>query len=337
MTAQLSTRPHLPLRHLHPWWSEAALTWRRSFDGYRRVAVGLLAICTVATIIVLARNADAARWLHGQRMALAIGLGVVMLLALRVPMATLAQALRDGWMATLPLPAGSRRNMVLLATAGAGLLVWAWVAVAVSGSVVGTGLRGYLQLAGTVGAGVVLACGALAMLALRALRRPAVPLPRQGARIPLLSLSWLEDPQLPHLVAWQHRDCTRRWRTGGGVKPVGVLLLAFPGSSSPGPLVLLLVIVLLLSWYRCVLQASLSVVVAAAAPLRPLPLPPGLAARAFARFPASAGVSSVVLLFAALVSVQPPSWAALLSLLAVALAAPVTLARLITRLKELSR
>lgn len=294
-------------------------------------------MCTVAAIILLARDADAARWLHEQRVAGAIGLGVVMVLALRVPMATLAQSLRDGWIATLPLPARSRRNTVLLATAGAGLLVWTWVAVAVSGSVIGIGITGYLQLVGMLGAGVVLACGALAMFAMRALRRPAVPLPRQGARIPLLSLSWLEDPQLPHLVAWQHRDCTRRWRTGGGVKPVGVLLLAFPGSSSPGPLVLLLVIVLLLSWYRCVLQASLAVVVAAAALTRPLPLPPGRAARALARFPVVAGMSCVVLLFAALLSVQPPGWAALGAVLAVALAAPVTLARLVARLRELAQ
>lgn len=333
MTTGMSHQGHFIFSRLHPWWTEAAITTHRSFDGYRRAATAVLVILTLIATVALARDSFAARWLYEQRNMEAIGIIAVVFVSLRLPFVTLARSLRNGWMATLPLHGD--RNVLIMATAAAGTILFAWLTVGLAGIGVGIGLDAYLRLLGTLGVGVAISCFALAGIAVRALRRPPAPLVRTGSRIPLLSLSWLEDARLPHLVAWQNRECTRRWRTSVGAKPVAILLLFFPGSSGPGPLCILLTIVLLVTWYRCVLHSSYAVVVLAVPVTRPWPLAPGCVVRALMRFPLAAGALCFSLLFVVFLTMQPLGAAVGCALLALALAAPVTLVRLLARLRTL--
>lgn len=338
MTAQTATSKatHFALARLHPCWTQAALQGRRSLDGFRKAACAALVVMTLVAIFALARDA-AARWLLEYRHVAAIAIAVVLVFSLRLSIVQLARSLRYGWMAALPLPPQAGRRTLLLATTALGMLTLAWLAVALVGLGVSLGISVYVTVLGSLFLGVVAACLALAWMAAWAWRRPPVMLTRPGMRVPLLSLSWLEHPQLPYFVAWQNRECTRQWRTSGGAKPTCLVLLLFPGSPSPWLLFVWVAIVLLVAWYRCVLQSSLDVVERAVPLTRPWPLPAGLVAHALMRFPSAASALAFSMLFAALLTMLPPLPAAGGGVFALVLAAPITLARLVARFWELEQ
>lgn len=336
MTAQASTSTatYFAPARLHPYWTQAALQGRRSLDGLRTAACAALVVMTLLASVALARDAGTARWLLEHRHAAAIAIALVLVFSLRLAIAELARSLRYGWTAALPLPPQTGRRTLLLATMAFGALATAWLAVGLAGLGVSLDMSAYVAMLGSAITGVVAACVALAWMAARAWRRPPVVDARPGMRVPLLSLSWLEHPRSPYLVAWQNRECARQWRTSGGAKPVCLVLLLFPGSPSPALLFVWVAMVLLVAWYRCVLQSSLGVVERAMPLTRAWPLAHGQVAHALMRFPLAASVLVIGMLFAALLTMLPPLPAAGGSVLGLALAAPLTLARLVVKFRE---
>jgi hypothetical protein len=313
---------------LHPWWTQAVLQGRRSFDFTFKAACTALLVLTLGASALLAGDATAARWLLGGRVPAALLVATALVLVLRQPIAGLARSLRYGWMAALPLPPQAGRRTLLSAAAALSMLALAWLAAGLAGLGVALGMPAYLRMLGTLAIGVAAAWLVLAWFAFHVWRQPRALPARAGVRVPVLPVSWLEDPRLPGLVAWQHRECTLRWRTAGGAKPVCLVLLLFPGSPSPWSLLLLLIIVLLAAWYRCVLQSALQVAVRAGALIAAWPLRRRLAAHALLRFPLAAGAVTSAVLFAMLLtrlSLLPSIACSVAILLA---SAPITLARL---------
>jgi hypothetical protein len=321
----------------HPWWGQAVLQARRSLDGPRLVALAALVGATVLAIVVLARNAAAAHALFDHRQLVAIATAVVQLFALRPTIAQAARSLRYGWTATLPLPTRSGRGTLLSATILFAALLPAWLAVVLTGLGLGLGASAYVAVLGDVLIGGVAACAGLTWFALRAWERPATTPTRPGTRNPLVSLAWLESPQLPFLVAWQNRECTRLWRSSGGAKPVGVLLLLFPGAEYPWTLFSLIAVVVAVAWFRCALRASLAVATLVVTFARQWTQPGGSVASALSRFPLACSALAISVLFGALLTIQPLSSAAVGAILALPMAGPITIARLISRFRELAK
>jgi hypothetical protein len=333
-----STAARIVLPRLHPWWTQVWLQGRRSFDTYRLAAGAALAGATLVASAVLARDAAAANLLFEHRQLAAIVVAALLLFSLRLAVANAARSLRYGWMAALPLPPHAGRRTLLVATLVIGVLAIAWLALGLAGLGVSLGMSAFARMLANLLVGVVAGCLGLAWVAHRSWQRPAAMPVRVGIRVPLLSLAWLEVEQLPFLVAWQNRECTRRWRTSGGAKPVALVLLLFPGSESPGIFFGLIAGALVIAWHRCLIQSSLEVTERAASLARRWPLSGTAVKRALLRFPLAGSALAFVALFAAVaLTMQPPLAAAVASALALALASPLTLARLAARMRSFER
>jgi len=324
------------LSRLHPWWTQAWLHGLRSFDGLRLAACIALAGATLVAIIAMRLDATAARAVLEQRHLFAAATAIVLFFSLRMSAAKAARSLRHGWMAALPMPIHSGPRTLVSAATLFGMLVFAWFALGLGGLGADLGLSAYLAVLGPLCAGIATACVGLAGIALHAWRRPMAIADRRGLRVPLLSLAWLEHGRLPSLVAWQHRECAQQWRMGGGAKPVGLVLLLFPGSPSRWELFGLIGVVLVLAWHRCLLQSSLQVAERTALLTRQWTLPPRDVARVLLRLPLAASALACVLLFALLLTMQPPLWAAASAVPGLALASPITLVRLVACYRKLA-
>ncbi|WP_166210629.1 hypothetical protein [Cognatiluteimonas telluris] len=306
----------------------------RSFDRSLLVASFALFCASLAGIVTLALDAKAAKLLFDQRAVFAIATAIILFFAVRVPAANAARALRYGWLAALPIPARSTRSTLLLATTVFGAMVLACLAIGLAGLGVGLGRSAYFAVLLPSCVGVTIACLGLGGIALRAWHRPMAMPATRGVRVPLLSLAWLEHRELPYLVAWQNRECAQQWRMGGGAKPIGAVLLLFPGAPSQWQLFGLIVMALVVAWHRCMMQSSLWVAERAAALGHQWTLPKAFVRNALLRLPLAGSVAAAAVLFALLQAVQPPLLAVASVALILVLASPITFVRLAACLRK---
>jgi hypothetical protein len=93
-----------------------------------------------------------------------------------------------------------------------------------------------------------------------------------GIREPLLALSWLNDPRLPHLLDWQRRAALVRWRRGGGAAMAALALFAIPDGATVMTGAGLVLFIISLTWLDVVLRACAKAAAEAAQLLQPVPL-----------------------------------------------------------------
>ncbi|ALN64178.1 putative membrane protein [Lysobacter antibioticus] len=319
-------------RMLHPWFAEARLVAARGGAWRRGRTLSAAAAAAIALPLSLrAWGGDAAVLAEAlprliERLPLPFGL-----LAIAVAYAVargrsiaLDEYLRLGWWAATPIePSRATRSLILLA----GLATLAAMAFAAAVLAACGGDRASLHAAYWVVDGG-LALGAMLGLfaALRHRRHPAHRL-REGARLPVFGLAWLDDARLPHLSDWQRREGVLRWRRGGHAWMIGAVLFGLPSSTGASSGIGVLLIAIALAWFSLILQACVAATLDADALLASTPRAPHRLAQAAWRYPGFAFVCAVAFvgIGAALLSL---SWRAAPVLFAImlVLSAPALLA-----------
>lgn len=160
-----------------------------------------------------------------------------------------------GWCAALPVARGAAARTLLLITIVALTASLVIVTVLLLGVSFGAPHRGDLPYAF---AGIALALVAGTALAiLRVFRRGAFAAHHaDGIREPVLAAEWLNDPRLPHLLDWQRRAALVRWRRGGSLVMVGLVLGTVPMGAPMLEVAALVLLVLSWSWLALVMRAS---------------------------------------------------------------------------------
>lgn len=280
-------------RMLHPWFAEARLVaarggaWRRG-----RTLSAAAAAAIVLPLLLHGWGGDAAalaealpRLIAGLPLPFGLLAMATAYAVARGRLIALDEYLRLGWWAAAPIePSRATRSLVLLA----GLATLAAMAFAATVLAACGGDRASLRAAYWVVDGG-LALGAVLGLfaALRHRRHPAQRL-REGARLPVFGLAWLDDARLPHLSDWQRREGVLRWRRGGHAWMIGAVLFGLPSSTGASSGIGVLLIAIALAWFSLILQACVAATLDADALLASTPRAPHRLAQAAWRYPAFA-------------------------------------------------
>ncbi|MDN5924260.1 MAG: hypothetical protein L0H70_04595 [Xanthomonadales bacterium] len=116
-----------------------------------------------------------------------------------------------------------------------------------------------------------------------------------GIREPLLTLPWLNDPHLPHLLDWQRRAALVSWRRGGSFVVVGGVLAVVPHGAVMPKVVALLLLVLSLVWLAVVMRTCAAVAIDAKRLLGAMPLGAIRMRLAALRYPLVAAICAAVM------------------------------------------
>ena len=236
---------------------------------------------------------------HGYGWCLAAGA----LLALGGSYAIACQRLLDalerwrlGWCGALPVARSATVSTLLLVTVVALMASLAFATALLLGASVSAPHRADLSYA-LAGIGLALVVGTI-LATLRVFRAGARGHHADGIREPLLALSWLNDPRLPHLLDWQRRMALVRWRRGGGAAMAALALFAVPDGASALRGAGLILFVISLTWLDVVLRACAKATADAARFLHPTPLGGDRLRTASFRYPLLAVVCTFVLMAA---------------------------------------
>jgi hypothetical protein len=198
-----------------------------------------------------------------------------------------------GWCGALPVARGTARLTLLLVATAALAASSAFVAGLLLIASRAAPDRGDLAYAL---AGIVLGLvSGTATATLRVFRRGTVARAghADGMREPLFTLAWLDDARLPHLIDWQRRAALVRWRRGGGVAAVGIVLAAVPDGPSLPVVAGLTLLAVSWAWLAVVMRASADSSVAMAGLLGATPLDAGRARKASLRYPFAAWIAAL--------------------------------------------
>ncbi|MBW8808908.1 MAG: hypothetical protein JF591_08720 [Lysobacter sp.] len=308
---------------LHPWLSQARIAAARG-GGWRRNrgAIALLASSILLPLGLRLSGSEAAMLPAAvPRLIAQLPLPFALLaLALAYALArgrliALDERLRHGWWAAAPIaPAATVRTLIVLAFAATllAMLISAVMLIAFGGEPVQV-----RSACGIVAGGLGIGASFGLISALRHRRHPRHRL-REGARLPLFGLRWLDDARLPHLSDWQRRDALLRWRRGGHAWMVGAVLAALPSSTAIAAGLGVLLIAVAIAWFSLVVRGCVAATVAADRLLASTPRAPRAFARAAWRYPAFAFVcaATLMLIGGALLSLN---WRAAPVLLAIVL------------------
>ncbi|MGO1002181.1 hypothetical protein [Lysobacter sp. CA196] len=319
-------------RLLHPWFAEARLVAARG-GAWRRGRVTLAAAIAAIALPLALRGwgGDAAVLVAAlprliERLPLPFGLLAIAAAyaVARGRLIALDEYLRLGWWSAAPIePARATRSLVVLAGL-ATLTAMAFVAavLAACGGEPASLRSAYWIVDGGLALGAVLGVFA----ALRHRRHPT-PRLREGARLPVFGLAWLDDARLPHISDWQRREGVLRWRRGGHAWMIGAVLFGLPSSTGASSGIGVLLIAIALAWFSLILQACVAATLDADALLASTPRAPRRLAQAAWRYPSFAWVCAVACISAGagLLGLSGRAAPALLSILLV-LSAPALLA-----------
>lgn len=178
---------------------------------------------------------------------------------------------RFGWCGVLPVARGATACTLLLVTMVALIVSAVFVTVILLGISTVAPHRRDLPYA-LAGIDLALVLGVVAA-AVRVFRRDTFAVHHaDGIREPLLALSWLNDPRLPHLLDWQRRAALVRWRRGGGAAMAALALFAIPDGATVMAGAGLVLFIISLTWLDVVLCACAEAAAEAAQLLQPVPL-----------------------------------------------------------------
>lgn len=194
------------------------------------------------------------------------------------------QRWRGGWCAALPVARGAMAGTLLLITIVALVVSLAFATALLLGVSTAASHRGDLPYA-LAGIHLALVAGTTVAV-VRVFRHGAHAAHREdGIREPVLALSWLNDPQLPHLLDWQRRIALVRWRRGGSFVMVGIVLGAVPMGAPALDVTGLVLLVLSWAWLATAMRASADASGAAARLLGATPLESRRGRAASLRYP----------------------------------------------------
>lgn len=280
-------------RMLHPWFAEARLVAARGGAWRRGRTLSAAAIAAIALPLLL-RGSDGdgavlAEALPRLIAGLPLPFGLLAIAAAyavaRGRLIALDDYLRLGWWAAAPIePSRATRSLILLAClATLAAMALAAAVLAACGGDGGSLRAAYWVVDGGLALGAVLGLSA----ALRHRRHPVHRL-REGARLPVFGLAWLDDARLPHLSDWQRREGVLRWRRGGHAWMIGAVLFGLPSSTGASSGIGVLLIAIALAWFSLILQACIAATLDADALLASTPRAPRRLAQAAWRYPAFA-------------------------------------------------
>jgi hypothetical protein len=201
---------------------------------------------------------------------------------------------RFGWCGALPTRRGATVRTLLLVASAALVVSLAFVTVLLLGVSMSAPHREDFPCA-LAGTDLAIVMGAV-IAAARVSRGDAVTRVHQadGIRDPLFALSWLNDRRVPHLLDWQRRAALVRWRRGGGVAVVALVLFAIPDGISVLRGIGLILLMISLTWLDVALRACAKATAEASRLLKSMPLEDDCLRVASLRYPMLAVVGAFI-------------------------------------------
>ena len=279
----------------HPWWREVALDSVRVRRDRRlqramRIAAGLVGVAVVLPIVTGARPILRAG-VHEMRLGMAthaaliaMVVGLAAFVASRRFAHAHAERLQTGWWRAAPVDRGSIDRVLLIVPLMAGCASISVLTVGLTCLALLTG--GSVAIASLAPHAFAILAGCLLGAASTVWRRHHPPsTPRSGVRVPLLRIRTPLPSPAPHLFDWQRREAVLRWRRGGNVKLIGLVMALTPGASHPLHVMGALILVTTAAWLGTVLEASGDVATQARRCVQATPIDNTALRRASLRYP----------------------------------------------------